>query len=420
MRSGLARIVRVAAQANFEFWLLFAVLPVSLPFVRRAGPPLLVLAALVAVVRLMSDESGRKAVRTRLRDERVLVGVLFLGWATATLLWSPWPSRGAAAVASGWLMFGAFLALVCDPALRRRPHFDRVLTTSVAAGAALVALDLALGRGGWNVFHKAVEPFRANMVLVSLVLLACACLPRLRTSTAHVFAMIAVLVVALAAGESETAKLAFVAAAAACLAAYVLPLRILSVSLAAVLCLVWFGFFWFAPVAEAAAHLLPWLARAGHAAERLQIWNAFAHLAVAGYPMGWGVESVAMAPTLPYFATAPEVVQAGLAWMHPHNNIIQIAAEMGLPGLVLGWGASMVAVWWVQADPERAPPRAALAAAILTVALVSHGFWQMWFWSAAAVSVLSLIGPTSRDLPAATRVSGEGGSRFPFMTRKTK
>jgi O-antigen ligase len=107
-------------------------------------------------------------------------------------------------------------------------------------------------------------------------------------------------------------------------------------------------------------------------------------------PWGWGVESVAMAPALPIFATAPDAIRAGLNWMHPHNNVIQIAAEMGLPGVGLGCAASLAVAWWIQADARLVPARAALAAAILTVALVSHGFWQMWFWSAAAVGVLAL------------------------------
>ena len=371
--------------------LLFILLPALLPFVRRAGPPLLVVAALLGLVSLVSSPAGRKALKAGVLSVPVLTGAVFLACATATLVWTPWLARGGAAVASGWLIFGAFVALASHPTFGRADMAARWLAPSIALGAALVALDIRLGLSGRWTGGAPVEPFRYNMVLVSLVLLFCACLRPGGVGGRPAMAAAAVaLLAAVSVSESETAKLALAVAGVVYLLAHVLPRRTIAFAFAVGLLLVWFGFFWIAPLAREAAALLPGLASAGHAAERIQIWTAFSDLAIAGMPWGWGVESVAMAPALPFFATAPEDIRAGLDWMHPHNNIIQIAAEMGVPGVVAGCAASLVAAWWIQADARLVPARTALASAILTVALVSHGFWQMWFWSAAAIACLAL------------------------------
>ena len=370
--------------------LLFVVLPALLPVVRRAGPPLLVATALLGMVSLAFSPVGRETLKTSVRSVPVLIGTAFLACATTTLVWTPWFARGAAAVASGWLIFGSFVVLASHPAFGRAGSAARWLAPSISFGAALVALDLGLGVSRLWPGTAHAEPFRYNMVLVSLVLLFCACL-RFDIMRRPATAVAAVaLLVAVSMGESETAKLALAIAVAGYLAAHVLPRKLMAGAFAVALGLVWFGFFWLAPLAREIAALLPGLASGGHAAERLQIWTAFTELAIAGMPWGWGVESVAMAPALPIFATAPDAIRAGLNWMHPHNNVIQIAAEMGLPGVGLGCAASLAVAWWIQADARLVPARAALAAAILTVALVSHGFWQMWFWSAAAVGVLAL------------------------------
>jgi O-antigen ligase len=370
--------------------LLFVVLPALLPVVRRAGPPLLVVVALLGLVNLASRPVARKALIADLCSVPVLTGAAFLACATTTLIWTPWLARGAAAVASGWLIFGSFVALASHPAFGRAEPAARWLAPSISFGAALVALDLRLDVSRLWLGSAHAEPFRYNMVIVSLVLLFCACLRVDDVRRPATAAAAVALLAAVSVGESETAKLALAMAVMGYLVAHVLPRKLLAGAVAVALVVVWFGFFWLAPLAREAAALLPGLASGGHAAERLQIWTAFTELAIAGMPWGWGVESVAMAPALPFFTTAPDDIRAGLDWMHPHNNVIQIAAEMGLPGVGLGCAASLSAAWWIGADARLAPARAALAAAILTVALVSHGFWQVWFWSTAAVGVLAL------------------------------
>ena len=382
-----------AAAQRLTPWLLFGVLPVLLPFVRRASPPLLVAAALLSTLGLLADPEARKGFRTSLRPVPVAIGVAFLGWATLTLFWTPWLSRGAAAVASGWLVFGALVVLACAPASDANRHARQIFPFAVFFGAAFVALDLQFGAVALRLLDANADLTRYNMVLVSLVVLFCACLRgegggRQAIATASIGMAAAVLT-----GESETAKLSFAVAVAAYGAAHVLPRRILASAFALVLCVLWFGFASIAQLAAKFAVLFPGLAKAGHATERLGIWTAFSQLAMSGLPWGWGVESVAIAPALPFFATASEPIRAGLDWMHPHNNVIQVAAEMGAPGIALGLACSLVVAWWVQADAALAPPRAALAGALFTVALVSHGFWQMWFWAAAAVAVVALRGP---------------------------
>ncbi|HUK13460.1 MAG TPA: O-antigen ligase family protein [Thermoanaerobaculaceae bacterium] len=78
---------------------------------------------------------------------------------------------------------------------------------------------------------------------------------------------------------------------------------------------------------------------------------------------------------------------------HLHNNLVQIAAERGLPALAAYlWliGAYLVATW--RAAPRlTGPPRAALAASLVaTVAITVAGLFEYNFWS-ASVQYLTLV-----------------------------
>lgn len=368
-------------------WALLLALPVVLPFIRRAGPVVLVLAACLTLAPIIIRGELRDLLRRMWTPTTMLIAV-FLAWACVTLLWTPVPARGFHAVASATLMVLSGLVLIHGLERLDPSTIVRWLAPSIAIGATIIAVDLSTGGYLLKLIHSRPEPYRYNMVLVSLVALSFALFRQgINFSQPLKFVSILALLAAVLIGESETAILALLVGYAVLFFSSVMPRRMSFMCFSLGLIAAWAIYLLKPEILGDAARLWPSLAEEGHAAERIQIWVAYSKFALAGLPWGWGVESVAHVPMTSYFATVPEILKPGLEWLHPHNNAIQIASEMGLPGIFLGLGASFALVAWVHTEELSRPTRAGLAAAIIIIALVSHGIWQVWWWSAVFVSL---------------------------------
>ncbi len=373
-------------------WALLLALPVILPFIRRAGPVVLVLAACLTLAPIIMRGEFRDLMWRMLTPITMLIAA-FLGWACVTLLWTPVPARGFHAVASATLMVLSGLVLIHG--LERLDPYTTVrwLAPSIALGATIIAVDLSTGGYLLKLIHSRPEPYRYNMVLVSLVALSFALFRQgVNFSQPLKYVSIIALLAAAFVGESETAILDLLVGYAVFFLSSVVSRRVSFAFFSLSIIAVWAIYLLKPEILGEAARLWPSLAEQGHAFERIQIWIAYSKFALAGLPWGWGVESVAHVPTTSYFATVPDALKPGLEWLHPHNNVIQIASEMGMPGSFLGLAGSFFLVSWVHADEGLRPARAGIVATIMIVALVSHGFWQMWWWSAVIASLVLLLG----------------------------
>lgn len=371
-------------------WALLLALPVVLPFIRRAGPVVLVLAACLTLVPIILRGQLRELVRRMWTPTTMLIAA-FLGWAFVTLLWTPVPARGFHAVASATLMVLSGLVLIHGLERLDPSTIVRWIATSIAIGATIIAVDLSTGGYLLKLMHSRPEPYRYNMVLVSLVALSFG-LFRRGVNFFWLLKYVCVLSVLVAAfvGESQTAILAVIFGYVVMFLSTFVPRRLSFAGFAIGFMMAWVGFLTMPEILGDAARLWPSLAEQGHAAERIRIWIAYTKFALAGLPWGWGIESVANVPATAYFATVPDALKADLEWLHPHNNIIQLASEMGWAGILLGLGLSYFLVSWSHNDENLRPARAGLVAAIAIVSLVSHGFWQMWWWSAVVIAFLPL------------------------------
>jgi len=371
------------------FLFLAAFLPAVLPFVRRAAPVFLVFAALLIVIHIVRHGIWRE-VSARLAPFPVLVGTSFLIWAALTCLWAPVAMRSWQSVGSGVLIFISGLCLFIIPSERsRRADVFSVLAISFAA--LVVLIDLKTGGALLHFIHSRPEPYRYNMVLVSLVALSFGLFHQGPT-LAQPLKYVAVLLLtgAVFVGESETAKLALL------IGYFVLFLSPVVSRIVSYFCFLvgvaaaWIVFLLAPEFLSDLAKVWPSMAEMGHAAERVQIWIAYSKFSLAGLPWGWGVESVAHVPMTSYYAIVPDNLKSSLEWLHPHNNFIQIVAELGFPGIFLGMVGSFYFVVWSHADERLRPARAGLLAAIMVVTLVSHGFWQMWWWSVVLIAFVML------------------------------
>jgi len=379
-------------------FMLGAFLPAILPFVRRAAPVILVLAAVFVIVHIFRNKLWREALgNIPLRP--LVLGICFLTWASITCFWAPVFVRSWQSVASGWLIFVSSICLILWP-LKRDDRADLLLALALSFAALTVTIDLKTG--GWllQLIHSRPEPYRYNMVLVSLGVLSFAMFhDGLSLKQPVRYVCLVLLFIAVISGESETAKLSLLAGYLVLLVSQFVPLIFSIACFIAGVCAAWVIFLLTPNALGDLAQIWPTLAERGHAAERLQIWAAYSKFANAGLPLGWGVESVAYVPMTNFYADAPDLMKSWLEWLHPHNNVIQIAAEMGWPGVVLGFVSCCALVFWAHADERRRPARAGLVTAIIIVSLISHGFWQMWWWSAVVIclSFLSFASELSRN-----------------------
>ena len=264
-------------------------------------------------------------------------------------------------------------------------------SVAVTIASLIIIVDLRIGGKLLQLIHSRPEPYRYNMVVVSLAVLSFGMFRRglsLNEPMKYVAALC--LLAAAFVSESETAKLATLAGYAAMFVSSVVPRRI-TLFLGTLGVLFAWAIFLLAPdVLRNVTGLWPSLSEQGHAAERIQIWTAYSKMGHAGLPWGWGVESVAYVPMTSYYASVPESLRVHLEWLHPHNNVIQIMVEMGLPGVFLALAGLLLFIVWALADLTLCPARIGLFTAVLVVALVSHGFWQMWWWSAVASAFVLL------------------------------
>ena len=373
-----------------HMFILFAVmLPLVLPIVRRAAPVFLVGVALLVVLHRVRRQEWR-GLFSDLSTMPIVLGSCFLLWAAVTCLWAPDAVRAWQAVANGALIFFSALCVRSfSQGLDQRLYLYASIAMSVSA--LTIIIDLKTGGVLLHLIHSRPEPYRYNMVLVSLVILSFALFCEGTTLTQPMkYVAAAILLSAVFISESESAKLSI-------LAGYIVLLlsRFVSSRVSFWLFLVgsmsaWAVFLIKPDLLSVVSRIWPSLAEQGHAVERIQIWIAYSKFALAGLPWGWGVESVSQVPLTSYYATVPDLSKADLEWLHPHNNIIQIVAETGLLGTIFVFAASMMLVIWAHSSEQLRPARAGLVTSVFIVALVSHGFWQMWWWSAVAVSCVLL------------------------------
>jgi O-antigen ligase len=80
--------------------------------------------------------------------------------------------------------------------------------------------------------------------------------------------------------------------------------------------------------------------------------------------------------------------------LHPHNAILQLWIELGLPGAILGAALAILAIRGILARAEDVLWRAAalgLIAASLLIAFLSYGLWQRWWMSTLWLSAALMV-----------------------------
>ena len=383
-------------------FVLFLVLPAILPFIRRAGPPTLVATGLFAAFVLWRQDRLGTALKAHLRNPVTLLFLAFMAWATISLAWSTVPYRGFVNIATSFILVAAFLMILEFPLAQAAPAF---LMAGLSIGSGVIAVDFLSGSHLLKFLHTTdAEPWRYNMVVVSYSVLGMALLTYLNVLKLFTF-MTVFMLVALATflGESETAKLLLILFPVLFSVCLMTPRSVIK---SAYMCVSAFVVLFSSagmPGLIILKKLVPpefW--RHGSGDERLAIWSSVADFAYHGLPFGWGVATTASPYKTSYFIAANQDVQRAISHWHPHNNFLQIATELGLPGFVIG--LSLLAIALVKSFPASRFQAAAFVtfvSVILGMASISHGFWQSWWWTAVLIAWYAIAkGNLTNDKPS--------------------
>lgn len=357
----------------------------------NAVAPLYTLVALLAIVALVAGRGWRDAPRLP-----SMLALALLVWAALSILWAVDPARSARGWASLAISLVGGIAL-CAAADRLPPEGRARVGRALWLGtiAALVPLTIeAIARArGWTPTPQqwllesagfAYGPHQLNRVaaLIAIVVWPAAAILARQAGWRCAWLLPAWAACVLPAFDSAAALLALVCAAATLVLAVAIEawrpraLRIL------------------APVAIAIGIVAmpalpnwePFRARFTDRAQgvsvwhRAEIWSFVAHR-IAERPLhGWGIDSARGMPG------GKDLIdgRAERLPLHPHNNILQLWLELGLPGAALMAILAGAAARRACAQPGRADRLALLAAlaAALAVAATGYGVWQAWWMGA--------------------------------------
>jgi O-antigen ligase len=375
-------------------FLLFVALPVVMVFANRATAAILAFAcSLMLVARVLDSRQNDLFALARNAIFRP-VGLLFIAFFLLALV-------GIAGTAHPrfhlWRLGEAFvpvattmLLLLILPARNLILSF-RLLALGLLLASALVFAEIAYPGLIRRFFGLREEVFRLNRALVTLVML----LPVLgilaETRRERLIALLVSVVVVVAAFRSDSATSALAALA-----------------LGTVSLLAWLNWAWISRlvlsgtllvIASAPFHgliltmMIPdWLherLRSASSAIRVKIYMAFESAISAAPILGSGFNSASRYKDEPGFQRIPPELQSHVEFGHPHNAAVQLWLEMGLVGAAIVCALVVFAFRAMQGFPAQMRPLAlGFWAAVVAVAIISHGAWQAWWLALVGIGIV--------------------------------
>lgn len=365
---------------------------------RGIAPVTLAVATLLVILAAYQAGRSREAtgqVLAFLASPAGLLAALAGVYLVLSATWSLTPIRGGEmalqTIAAGLVAVVALShAAAASEILRLRPL---LLASGLAAAALLSLVELHGGAPLRDMLGGNLDPSRLNRTAVAIALLLPLALALLlvdgrRFSAGALAALVALAVFS---SISESAKLALLVAACTALLYRVVPRLVLPLLAAGVLASLLAAPFLVSIANDfvpAAVHDAVGYSTLGI---RGEIWTRYAWLIPDRPFFGHGVEGGHMtADVLAGHLTEHDRML--LNFGHPHNFALQVWFDLGLVGVLLT--AAVLAVFFRALSTLREPLRGvalATTAAVWSVAYVSHGAWQAWWWCLlASVALLFL------------------------------
>lgn len=333
----------------------------------------------------------------------------FLAWAALSAVWAVESQLAvnkifalAAVALLAWLWFDAGSQLDANTS----GAIGRFVAIGVGIAIVLFLIEAATGAVIHRIMfyqrHGATVAMPLEILNRPLTLLALLLWPALLWLATRRHRALAVLfvvgtVVALAASQAGSVRLALVAGAAAAALAFMSPRRVgtaIGVFAAALILaaplLVLYG-----EGSTRVPELFPTLPQS--ALHRLEMWEFVAGRIEERPLLGYGLDGARVLPG----AAEPYRLGGGqVMGLHPHNAPLQVWLELGLPGAVLAALGLLVTFRRIGAAARSRLSAAAGAGAgvtALTVASLSFGIWQTW-WLASLVLAALLTAVVARGV----------------------
>ncbi|MBV8061501.1 MAG: O-antigen ligase family protein [Alphaproteobacteria bacterium] len=319
-----------------------------------------------------------------------------LWWQMAIMAMVPMAALASASIdpALSWRetlrMATIFLPLVMllSPAVSDRLDHQRLfplLTIAITVGAAALGIELCLGGPLLHIVRgPQAQMTEYNRSLSYTLLIAIPCMAWLWQTKRRwlVAPFILILLFPASLTESRAAKLSLMLALPVILFAHYQPRRVLPLLGAfTTLCIGW-------PFAARYMFLNhhDWLARLPPSwLHRTEIWDYMSYRIAEKPWLGWGFGTSHLLDFKnPHGDSYVFAIQPAA---HPHNVLIQLWVEMGLPGLAIGLlFTALTLVMVKKMKPHLMPFAAGAWVASLTLSLVAYSFWTDSLFCAFALT----------------------------------
>ncbi len=291
------------------------------------------------------------------------------------------------------------LGLLASPAIQKHAfssQFSTWFPLAMAIGASALGIELAL-QGPLLKWLRGPNAglFQYNRGFSYLVILAFVAMASLWILKRRllIIPFVLILLVPASLTESRAAKLALIAGLLVTFAAFLLPTLVQrSLSVLPFLAVGW-------PFAAQKLFLehRDWVQHLPPSWEdRVEIWDFLSYRILEKPFFGWGLGTTpTLSPAEPHgalyhYETVPVV--------HPHNVVIQLWIEFGVPGLICG----IIFALWVLQRIGRLPPTlmpfaAGAWMATFCIALIAYNFWSDSLWAVMALTAFA-FGLMNRQL----------------------
>ena len=382
---------------------LFLIFPAIAPFVKRAGTPILVAAGLYGSYILWRGEKLGKVLKSQCRKSSSLLFAAFMTWALISLAWTPSLFRGLHSLLVALLLVFSIMIVSAFPLSK---YVSRFLALGLIIGGTVIAIDLLTGLKVLLMLDSKHKIYYYNQVLTTYSILAAALLSKVASLGSRTAFYILILLTGVAfLSNSQTAQTSFIIIPLVYITTAKLNWRYIKFPLLTGLAFLWLAALNGSQFLANLKDIIPesmW--EAGNSNVRLRIWHGFAELASHGLPIGWGIESSSAATNLSYFFTASKQVQFELTYWHPHNNILQIAVELGLVGFFLSYLIAGILICnEAKRNPTQINSLLSFVCVVIFIGSVSHGFWQSWWWTAILIGWYCMKTPFSEPQDAAAK-----------------
>jgi len=397
------------ARPAFEAAWVWTAAAAAVPVLGLWLPNFLALVPAVMVVALAAARWGRGLGWPRPSAALVVLAAALLLWAALSILWAINPARSMQRFASvaGATVFGAALAAFAEPLVGvARRRVEAALVAGLVLALAMIWLEGVTNFVLHQFVNEAVTRVHVGKAalnpgsIVCVLFLWVAALFLLARPGARAWgptvALFALGAAALWSFGSQSPRVGFGVGVVAALLAWGavragLSQRLIAATLAGAIALAAASAPFTARALKANLPTLPITDQS--AVDRVHIWDFSANRLLERPAFGWGFLSSRYVPG----AREPSATGGQSLPQHPHNAVLQLWLELGVPGL-LWFVAAIGLVLWRIARAGLSPPRFAAAIGLVVSALaylnLSFGVWQTWWqstlWLAAAFAALAL------------------------------